>query len=378
MKQVVDQTLELFGPSITDLEINTVLDAMKNGWYGEKKYWYVENFEKEFAEYHSRKYSLMTPNCTTAIHLLLLGLGITEGDEAIVPECTWIASTSHIKHVGATTVFADIDEKTWCLSAKSIEKAITNKTKAVIVVDLYGNMADMDEIIELTSKHGIYLIEDSAGALGSIYKSKKAGSFGIGSVFSFHRTKTITTGEGGILLLDDDKLFERCKFLRDHGRSTNKFYYNDEVAYKYMPSNMAASLGYAQLKRVEELIQKKRDLLEFYRDYFKSIPNVTVNPEPPEGRNGAWCSALLIGKSYGIKKEEIIEKLNANGLEARPFFYPLSSMPAYNLDVEKMSKKHNVSYDLSSRAICLPSAFNITVEQAEHYSEKVKNILQNN
>jgi perosamine synthetase len=237
------------------------MDAMKNGWYGEKKYWYVETFESEFARYHGRKYALMTPNCTSAIHLILLALGIGPGDEVIVPECTWIASATHITHVGAKTVFADVDEHTWCMSASSLEASITPNTRAVIVVDLYGNMPDMDALQAVADKHGIALIEDSAGAIGSVYKGVNAGKFGIASVFSFHRTKTITTGEGGMLLLDDDGLFERCHFLRDHGRSKERHYFNDEVAYKYMPCNLLASLGYAQFQRVEELVQAKRHLL---------------------------------------------------------------------------------------------------------------------
>ncbi len=145
-------SLELFGPSITELDIKIVLDAMQNGWYGDRKYWYVENFEREFARYHNRKYAMMTPNCTSAIHLLLLGLGIGPGDEVIVPECTWIASATHISHIGAKTVFADIDEATWCMSADSLERAISPRTKAVIVVDLYGNMPDMYNLV-VNSNH---------------------------------------------------------------------------------------------------------------------------------------------------------------------------------------------------------------------------------
>lgn len=368
-------SLELFGPSITELEIGTVLDAMKNGWYGEKKYWYVENFEREFAQYHGRRYALMTPNCTSAIHLLLLGLGIGPGDEVIVPECTWIASATHITHVGAKTVFADVDESTWCMSAESLEKAITPNTKAVIVVDLYGNMPDMDAIKEVADRHGILLIEDAAGALGSVYRGKKAGSFGVGSVFSFHRTKTVTTGEGGMLLIDDPQLFERCHFLRDHGRSKDKHYFNTEVAYKYMPSNLQASLGYAQFQRVEELVQAKRHLLERYRQAFSDVEDVHLNPEPPGGRNGAWCTALIFGRSHKVEKEYVIERLEHAGHQGRPFFYPLSSMPAYGGTTPEKEARNPVAYDLSRRGICLPAAFITTDEQLLDYCNAVRAII---
>jgi perosamine synthetase len=366
---------ELFGPSITNHEVDTVMDAMKNGWYGEKKYWYVENFENDFAQYHGRKYALMTPNCTSAIHLILLALGIGPGDEVVVPECTWIATATHITHVGATTVFADIDETTWCMSAEGLESAITSRTKAVIVVDLYGNMPNMDILQQIADKNGIALIEDSAGALGSVYRKQKAGSFGIASVFSFHRTKTITTGEGGMLLLDDDALFRRCHFLRDHGRSKEMHYFNSEVAYKYMPSNLQASLGYAQFQRIEELVEKKRHLLKYYRSFFADIVDLNVNHEPPEGRNGAWCTALVFGKGYGFDKEQVINELELMGFEGRPFFYPLSSMPAYGGLNGKKIEKSPVSYDISKRGICLPSAFETSDDKLLSYGNAIRKIF---
>ncbi len=207
--------IRMADPWITDHEIDVVTHAMKTGW---KSYEYVEKFQPAFAAYHGRKYGIMTPNCTSAIHLLLLALGIREGDEVIVPEISWTGSTAPITYVRATPVFCDVEEKNWCLDPKSVEKRITPKTKAIIAVDVYGNMPNMDALTAIAKKHNLFLIEDAAEALGSEYKGKKAGSFGIGSVFSFHRTKTLTTGEGGMLLLDDQKLYERAMFLRDHGR----------------------------------------------------------------------------------------------------------------------------------------------------------------
>ena len=201
--------IDMAGPWITESEESFVLDALRNGWYGKEAYKYVELFEFEFAKYHNRNFALMTPNCTTALHLLLAALDIGIEDEVVVPDCTWIGSTACINYLGAKTVFADIDPFHWCLTPESIEKVITPKTKAIIVVDLYGNMPDWDAIKKICEENNIYLIEDAAEAVGSTYKNTKAGKFGIGSTFSFHRTKTITTGEGGMLLVDDEKLFEK-------------------------------------------------------------------------------------------------------------------------------------------------------------------------
>src|SRR3989344_4307571 len=207
--------IRMSDPWITAHERRVVADMMKNGW---KSYEYVEKFQKEFAAYHGRKYGIMTPNCTTAIHLLLLALGIKDGDEVILPECTWTGSSAPVTYVRALPVLCDIEASTWCLDPKSVERRITPKTKAIIAVDLFGNMPDMEALEKIAKQHKLFLIEDAAEALGTVYKGKKAGKFGIGSVFSFHRTKTLTTWEGGMLLLDDKKIYERAMFLRDHGR----------------------------------------------------------------------------------------------------------------------------------------------------------------
>jgi perosamine synthetase len=363
------------GPWITEHEIEFVEDAMRNGWY-EHGYNYCEKFQREFAAYHDRKYGIMTPNCTTAIHLLLTGLGIRQGDEVILPECTWIATGAGVTYLGATPVFCDIDRVNWCLAPESVEKRITPKTKAIIVVDLFGNMPLMDELIGIAGRHGIPLIEDAAEALGSTYKGIRAGKFGIGSVFSFHRTKTLTTGEGGMLLLDDEQLYERCMFLRDHGRKPDgPMYYNYEVTYKYMPFNVQAALGYAQFQRIDELVGRKREQLRMYRERLSDVENIELNPEPEGGVNGAWITAVLFGKSYNLTKQEAMEKLAKLGVPSRPFFYPLSSLPAYPGFREKYEPMNPVAYDICSRGINLPGAANLTHDQIGMVCEGIKTIL---
>jgi perosamine synthetase len=178
-----------------------------------------------------------------------------------------------------------------------------------------------------------------------------------------------------MLLLDDDALFKRCHFLRDHGRSQTKHYFNTEVAYKYMPCNLLASLGYAQFQRVEELIQAKRHLLQRYRQAFADVPDVYLNPDPPGGRNGAWCTALIVGRSYGLDKGRVIQELARLGFEGRPFFYPLSSLPAYGGPSETMRARNPVAYDVSQRGICLPASFRTSDDQLLDYCNAVRSIL---
>jgi len=368
-------SLEMAGPWITDSEIEMVTDAMRHGWYGDKKYFYVEQFEKEFAAWHGRKHAMMTPNCTSAIHLVLYGLGIGPGDEVIVPECTWIATAAPIKMTGATVVFADIDPVHWCIDPTSVERAITDKTKAVIVVDIYGNMPDMDALQAVCDAHDIPLLEDAAEALGSSYRGVRAGKFGTASFFSFHRTKTLTTGEGGMLLLDDDDLFKRCHFLRDHGRSLTIAYWADESAVKYMPFNVQAALGYAQFQRIDELVEKKHWILEKYRQHLADVPGLHLNDEPEYVYNGCWSATVVWDESYGRKKAEVMAGIEARGLLARPFFYPLSMQPAFP-GAEKIYRKRNpVAYDISERGVNLPSPLNITEEQIAKYCSVFRNAL---
>jgi perosamine synthetase len=364
------------GPWITEHEIKTVEDAMRTGWY-EKPYYYVETFQKEFAKYHDRKYALMTPNCTTALHLLLLGLGIGKGDEVLVPDCTWVGSTACISYVGATPVFCDIEADSWCIDPLSVRENITPKTKAIIVVDLYGNMPKMDELIKIADDHGIYLIEDAAEAVGSTYKGVRAGKFGVGSSFSFHRTKTICTGEGGMLLIDDDKLYERCSMLRDHGRKKDgPLYYNFEVTPKYMPFNVQAAMGYAQFQRIDELVKKKHWIYEMYKERLASVPDIQLNEEPEHIYNGVWITAVIFGKSHKLNKADAMAKLQKEGVPSRPFFYPLSFLPAYGSMEDIYKSKNPVGYDLSSRGINLSCAMNLEEDQIDFICNGIKKILR--
>ncbi|MCB2107415.1 MAG: DegT/DnrJ/EryC1/StrS family aminotransferase [Rhodobacteraceae bacterium] len=369
------QQLPMAGPWITEHEERVVLDALRNGWYGKNAYYYCELFEAEFAKYHDRAFGLMTPNCTTALHLLLAGLGIGPGDEVIVPDCTWVGSSACITYQRATTVFADIDPHHWCITPQALERAITPRTKAVIVVDLYGNMPDWDGLLEVARKHNILVIEDAAEALGSKYKGVRAGKFGVASTFSFHRTKTITTGEGGMLLIDDASLYERCKFLRDHGRKPGT-YYNYEVTFKYMPFNLQAALGYAQFQRIDELVGKKRWIWNCYRERLSDIPDIALNPEPPNTVNGVWCTAVVFGKSHNMTRDKAMHELSEYGMPSRPFFYPLSSLPAYGSRGETYQDINPVAYDVSARGINLSCALNLTEAQIDAQCDALKRILR--
>jgi len=316
------------GPWITQKEIDYVADAAANAWYSSANL-YHERFEKAFAEYLGVKYAVALPSCTSAIHLSLLALGVGPGDEVVVPDITWIATAAPINYVNATPAFADIDPKTWCLSANSFEQCITPETKAVIPVDLYGGMPDWDALLKVARKHNIAVIEDAAEAIGSEYKGRKAGSFGDTGTFSFHGSKTLTTGEGGMLVTNRDDIYRRSLFLRDHGRNPGDImFFNEEVAYKYKMSSMQAALGLAQLERIVELVERKRQIFEWYKDRLLPIDAITLNHETQQTKNSYWMVTAIIDPEFGLKREQVMESMGEKHIDCRPFFHPLSSIPA--------------------------------------------------
>lgn len=317
------------GPWITEKEINYVTDAVTNAWYGNANI-YHERFEAAFADYVGRRFAITLPSCTSGLHLALAGLGIGAGDEVVVPDLTWIATSAPISYVGATPVFADVDAKSWCITADALEAVITPRTKAVIVVDLYGNMPDMAPILELAADRQIAVIEDAAEAIGSQYNGRKAGSIGVASLFSFHGSKTLTTGEGGMLLTDDEALYERCLFLRDHGRTPgDRMFRNAEVAFKYKMSSMQAALGLAQVERIDELVARKREIFEWYRAAFGNAQGITLNSEAANVINTYWMVTAVVEPEAELRKADIMARLSENGIDSRPMFDPLSSIPAY-------------------------------------------------
>lgn len=370
--------IPISGPSITEKEIAYVTDAVTNAWYENANHFNFK-FERAFAEYIGVKHAIPLPSCTSAIHLSLLCLNIESGDEVIVPDVTWIATSAPITYVGAIPVFADIDPVNWCLSPEALEQAITPKTRAVIPVDLYGNMPDMVAIHNIARQHDIAIIEDAAEAFGSELNGKRAGAYGHTGVFSFHGSKTMTTGEGGMLVTDDTVIYERALFLRDHGRPPgNTKFQNTEVAYKYKMSSLQAALGLAQLERADELIEKKREIFSWYQSRIGDLDQVELNGDIPNGKNSYWMVTVLVDESCQLDKYTVIQRMREAGVICRPFFNPLSSLDAYKNEPSSSGarKRNPVSYSISERGINLPSGFNLTEEDVDYIVQELIKALQ--
>ncbi len=366
------------GPWVTDREVDYMADAARNGWYD---HWsdYIDRFEAAFASHVGVPHAISVPSGTAAIHLAMAALGLGPGDEVIVPESTWIASASPALYLGAEPVFADIDPVTWCISPDSFEAHITPRTRALVVVDLYGSMPEMDAIERIAARHNIAIIEDAAEAIGSSYRGRIAGSFGDCGVFSFHGTKTITTGEGGMFVTGSKELYERARVLRDQGRNPAARHklWNDELGYKFRMSGLCAAFGLGQVERVDELVARKREIFDWYRAELCGVPDVTLNAEPEGVFNSYWMTTVVFAEATGITKEQAMDFFAEAGIDTRPFFYPLSMLPPFAdlATVRGAAERNPVAYDISARAINLPSAMSLSREDVRCVAETLRRLL---
>jgi len=374
---LIMERIPIAGPSISQREIDYATDAATTGWYdgaGE----YPRRFERAFASYLGVKHAVSLPSCTSGLHLALAALGIGPGDEVIVPDVTWIASAAPISYVGAVAVFADIDERTWCLSSQSVRECITEKTKAILAVDLYGGIADYEALRLLADEHGLKIIEDAAEAFGSEYEGCKAGTLGDVAAFSFHGSKTMSTGEGGMLVTDDDELYARVMQLRDHGREPGDVLFrNTEVAFKYKMPPVSAAIGLGQVERAEELVVRKREIFNWYHEALSEVNGVQLNHEPGNTKNSYWMVTAVLEPKLGWPKEKLMGALDKEGIDSRPMFYPLSSLSAYDgiFQSAKARDRNEVSYRITPWGINLPSALCLKEGQVQRVVDALIQIL---
>lgn len=358
-------------PSITDLEIQYASDAAANGW-GDQCYLYINRFEELFKEHIGVQYAIATSSCTGALHMGMAALGIGVDDEVIIADTNWIATAAPIVHLGAKPIFVDILKESWCIDPVKAEAAITPRTKAIVATHIYGNLCDMDSLIAIGEKYGIPIIEDAAEAIGSIWHDKRAGSMGKFGTFSFHGTKTITTGEGGMLVTNDAKLFERVLTFSNHGRSRtqHKQFWPDVVGFKYKMSNIQAAIGCAQLERVEELISRKHEIMSSYQDRLVMLPGVSLNPEPEGTVNGSWMPTIVFSDDAGITREKLQAAFALENVDARVFFWPLSSLPMFTPLTSNVN-----SWSIPNRAINLPSYHDMTKNDLDRVCSVIESLV---
>lgn len=355
-------------PSITDLEISMVCDAVKSGWVSSIGD-YITKFESEYAKFCNTKYALTVSNGTVGLHLALVSLGVKPGDEVIIPDLTFIATANAVRYIGATPVLVDINEKSLCIDPDKILHEITPKTKAIIPVHLYGQPADMEKINTIAKDNSLIVVEDAAEAHGAKVGNKIVGSLGDCGVFSFYGNKIITTGEGGIITTNDEKLYERMRFLRDHAMSRDKKFWHAEIGYNYRMTNMQAALGYAQMKRVNDILEKKYDIYSWYKEYLFDNSRIILNDPLPSTTSVFWMIGVQIIGLEEKDRDQLLITLNKKGIDTRPFFYPVSDM------MNNHFADTPITHLVSKRGFNLPSYYDITRDQVKFICSTLVELL---
>jgi len=364
-------------PLLNGNEKKYLIECIDSGWISSEGP-FVSDLENKFANRIGRKYGIAVSNGSVAIDAAIVALGIGEGDEVIMPTFTIISCAAPIVRVGAKPVLVDVNMENWNMCVDEIESKITSRTKAIMVVHIYGLPVDMDPIIELVKKYDLLLIEDAAEVIGQEYRGKPCGSFGNISTFSFYPNKHITTGEGGMILTDDINLAKKCKELRNLSFIPPRRFIHEELGWNYRMTNLQAALGVAQLERLDEFIIKKRQIGEWYNSLLDGITGLQLPLAKVDYSNNIyWVYGLLINKDINISALEIMKQLGEFGIGSRPFFYSMHNQPVFKkMGLFKNVKLPNSDY-LSEKGFYIPSGLGLTFEQAVFVSEKLRAIMLN-
>jgi perosamine synthetase len=357
------------GPSISAAESWYCLDAARTGWNSQ---WngYLARFEGAFREYLGVEHAMTTSSCTGALHLALVALGVGAGDEVIVPDVTWVATANAVLYTGATPVFADVQAGSWCLDPASFERRITEKTRAVIPVHLYGHPAEMDKIVTIARNHNLHIVEDAAPAIGAECHGQKTGTFGDFAAFSFQGAKLLVTGEGGMLVTNDKELHRRAYKISNQGRRPDTFWI-DEQGYKYKMANLQAALGLGQLERVEGLIEAKRRIFEWYRAGLGDCAPVRLNQEADWARSIYWMTSIVLSEGAGLSRDELCRELKERNIDTRPVFPAISQYPIW----PRVQEAQPVAARIGRQGINLPSGVCLRRDHVDYVCGAIREIL---
>ncbi|MFZ0549044.1 MAG: aminotransferase class I/II-fold pyridoxal phosphate-dependent enzyme [Candidatus Promineifilaceae bacterium] len=364
--------LPVMEPSLGGNELKYVADCITSNWISSQGR-YVREFERIFADYIGVSHALTTSNGTTAIHLALAALEIGPGDEVIVPDLTFAAPANVVIHCGATPVFVDVNEETWTIEVEEIEQAISENTKAIIPVHLYGHPSDLDPLMAIAAKYDLVVIEDCAEALGATYKGCRVGNIGRVGCYSFFANKIITTGEGGMVTTNDSELANKMAILRDHGMNKEKRYWHLYPGFNYRMTNLQAAIGLAQMERIDDFLSYRQEVVERYNQHLSEIPGIILPPAKNWATNIHWLYSIVVDDTLtGINRDELARGLAEAGIETRPFFYPLHQQPPYQ---PQDQDAFPVATRLSASGLSLPTANDIRVEDVDKVCAAIERII---
>ncbi|MCX6718058.1 MAG: DegT/DnrJ/EryC1/StrS family aminotransferase [Candidatus Staskawiczbacteria bacterium] len=370
--------IPLSKPDISAKEIKAVENVLKTSYLSLGKK-YLE-FEKMMAKYAGVKYAVATNSGTSGLHLIIKALGLGEGDEVITTPFSFIASSNCILYEKAKPVFVDVDENTFNIDVKKIEEKITKKTKAILAVDVFSQPADWDELKKIAKKHKLFLVEDSAEALGSEYKGKKCGSFGDAAVFAFYPNKQITTGEGGIILTDNKKIYEMGRSMANQGRkvSNGKWLEHVMLGYNYRLDEMSCALGISQMQRINEILKKRKNVAELYNKKLKGIKDLEIPCIKPENKLSWFVYVVKLSENFsGAKRDKIIKKMAEQGIQCSDYFQAIHLQPFYKNNFGYKKGDFPVAENISKRTLALPFFNNLTEKEIDFVVKNLKEILEN-
>ena len=362
---VEQRTIPVAEPALIGREKELVEDCLDSTWISSAG-GYIGRFESGFAEFCGVEHAISCANGTVALHLALLALGIGPGDEVVCPTLTYVAAANSVVYCGAKPVLVDAEPTTWNLDPAAVEAAITPRTKAILVVHLYGHPADMDAIRRIADAHGLRVVEDAAEALGARHRGRLVGSLSDVATFSFYGNKVITTGEGGMVVTDDSTLAEKVRLLRGQGQDPMRRYRFPVVGFNYRLTNVASAIGCAQLEKVEWHVGRRRQIAGWYRELLGDRPGIAFSPEAQWATSSFWMSSVVLEGRTEDERDRVMAALQRAGVETRPFFYPMHTLPPHAED-----RAFPVADALAAGGINLPSGAALSYRDAEFVVERL-------
>jgi perosamine synthetase len=368
---MAERRIPVAAPALVGREREYVLDCIDSTWISSSGK-YLTRFESEFAEFCGVRHAISCCNGTVAVHLALLAQGVGPGDEVIVPTLTYVATANPVVYCGAQPVFVDAEPRTWNMDPERVAEAITPRTRGIVVVHLYGHPVDMDPILQLAEAHGLWVIEDAAEAHGATYRGRIAGSMGSLATFSFYGNKIITTGEGGMVVCDDDELAATVRQLHGQGQAPDRRYWFPMVGFNYRMTNIEAAIGLAQLERIDWHLSRRREIVGWYREELGGEEGIELSPEAPWAQSAFWIVCAVLDEQRFGGRDEVMAALDGAGIETRPFFYPLHTLPMYSRTNEANS--FPVADDLARRGINLPSSAMLTRQDVAYVCKRLREL----
>ena len=364
-------------PLLDGNEKKYLCECIDTGWISSEGP-FVKEFENRMSKSAGRKYGVAVANGTAALEVAAMAVGIGEGDEVIMPTFTIISCAMAVTKLGGIPVLVDSDIHTWNMNVEEIERKITKRTKAIMMVHLYGLPADVDKIMELAKKYDLKVIEDAAEMHGQTYQGRPCGSFGDISVFSFYPNKHITTGEGGMVVTDSEELAERCRSLRNLCFRKDVRYVHDEISDNYRFTNLQAAVGLAQTERLEEFVERKRNMGRFYTERLQDLPGIILPLEKTDSaENIYWVYGIVLERESEVSNQEIQKMLAEEGIGSRTFFWCMHEQPVYQRQGLFAGERYEGAEYLARKGFYIPSGLALTKEQMEEVADKVRKVIQN-